>query len=125
MNPYDLYVANRLLNRLQQYILFHVDYCKLIHKAPKANDSFIGVLCEEYQILFEDESSTMQVNRGKVNKYLGTTLEYSTVGQVKITMLDYIDEIIDTFDQSYPTGRGTKSSAAPDILFKVDKYCKN
>ena len=40
-------------------------------------------------------------------------------------MLEYIDEILDIFDKSDPTGGGTKSSAAPAIVFKVDKYCKN
>ena len=65
----------------------------------------------------------MKVKRGKVHKYLGMTLEYSTVDQVKTTMLDYIDEIINTFDKFYPTGRVNKSSAAPAIIFKVNKYC--
>ena len=52
-------------------------------------------------------------------------MDYSTVGQVNITMLDYIDEIIDAFDKSGPTGCSTKSSAATAILFKVKEYCKN
>ena len=50
----------------------------------------------------------MQVKRGKVQKYLGMTLDYYTIGQVNITMLDYIDEILDAFDKSDPTGCGTK-----------------
>ena len=50
----------------------------------------------------------MQVSRRTVHKYLGTTLAYSTIGQVKITMLDYINEIFNTFDKIYPTGGGTK-----------------
>ena len=44
----------------------------------------------------------MQVNRGKFHEYLGMTLEYNTVGQVKITMLHYIDEIFDTLDKADP-----------------------
>ena len=28
MNTYDTCVTNRLVNRLKQYTLFHVDYCK-------------------------------------------------------------------------------------------------
>ena len=50
----------------------------------------------------------MQVNRVKVHKYLGVTLYYTIFGQVKITMLKYIDEILDTFDKEYPTGDGTR-----------------
>ena len=39
----------------------------------------------------------MQVNHGKVQKYLGIKLEYTTVGQVKITLLEYIDEMLNFF----------------------------
>ena len=66
----------------------------------------------------------MQVKRGKVQKYLGMALDYYTIGQVNITMLDYIDEIINDFDKAYPTGGGTKSISTPAIIFKVNKYCK-
>ena len=48
------------------------------------------------------------MNCKKVHKYLGMTLYYYTVGQVKIIMLDYIDDIFDTFDKSDPTGGVTK-----------------
>ena len=125
MNPYDPCVDSWLVDGLQQSILFHVDDCKLRHKDPKVIASLIAVLCEEYQSILEDGSGTIQVNGGKVHKYLGMILDYSAVGQVKTIMLDYINEIIDTFDKSDSTGGGTKSSAAPAIVFKVDKYCKN
>ena len=62
----------------------------------------------------------MQVKLGKVHKYLGITLDYSTVGQVNITMLDCIDEILNAFNKLDPTVGGTKSSAAPAIIFKVE-----
>ena len=79
-----------MVNGLQKYILFHVDDCKLIHKDPNLNDSFIGVIREEYQSIFEDGSGTTKLNRGEVKKYLDMALDYATVVQVKITMLDYI-----------------------------------
>ena len=113
------------MNGLQQSILFHVYDCKLRHKDPNINDSFIGLPREEYQIVFEDGSVTIQVKHRKFHKYLGMTLDYSTVGQVNITMLDYIDEILDAFDKEYPAGGGTKSSAAPAITFRFYKDCKN
>ena len=102
MNPCDPYVDNQLVNGLQQSILFHVDGCKLSHKDPRVNYIFIGILREEYQIIFEYGSGTTEMNRGKVHKYLGITLDYFTVGQLKIAMLDYFDEILDTFDESDP-----------------------
>jgi hypothetical protein len=36
-------------------------------------------------------------------------------------MFDYVEEIINAFDKADPKGGGTKSSAAPDDLFKVDE----
>ena len=46
----------------------------------------------------------MQVNLGKFHKYLCITLNYTTFGQVKITILEYIDEILDTFDKKNTMG---------------------
>jgi hypothetical protein len=63
----------------------------------------------------------MTVSRGKIHKYLGMTLDYSVPGQVKIKMLDYVDEILAAFYKAEPKGGGTKKSADPDSLFKVDE----
>jgi hypothetical protein len=65
----------------------------------------------------------MTVIRGKIHKYLGMTLDYTVRGQVKITIFDDISEIITAFDNAEPKGDGTKTSAAPDSLFKVDEIC--
>ena len=59
----------------------------------------------------------MQVNRIKAKKYLCIILDYSTIGQMKITMLDYINEILGTSEKADPMGGGTRSSAAEDIVF--------
>jgi hypothetical protein len=66
----------------------------------------------------------MTVSRGKIHKYLGMTLDYSAPVQVKITMLDYVDEILAAFYKAEPKGGGTKTSADPDSLFKVDEDCE-
>jgi hypothetical protein len=52
------------------------------------------------------------------------TLDYTVRGQVKITMSDYVDEIIDAFNKAEPKVGGTKSSTAPESLFKVDESCE-
>jgi hypothetical protein len=51
-------------------------------------------------------------------------LDCSVPGQVKITMLDYVDDNLAAFDKAEPKGGGTKTSAAPDSLFKVDEDCE-
>ena len=67
----------------------------------------------------------MHVKRRKFHKYLGMILDYSTVDQLKITILDYIDELMDAFDEAGPMSGFTKSSTAPSNLLKVDEDCKN
>jgi len=123
-NPYDPCVANKMIGGKQMTITFHVDDCKLSHESPKAMDKMIKWLKQEYESIFEDGSGKMTISRGKVHKYLGMTLDYRTSGQVKITMYDYVDEIIAAFDKADPKGGGTKTSAAPDNLFKVDEDCE-
>jgi hypothetical protein len=39
-------------------------------------------------------------------------------------MLDYVDEILAVFDKAEPKGVGTKTSTAPDSLFKVNEDCE-
>jgi hypothetical protein len=52
------------------------------------------------------------------------TLNYTTRGQVKIAMYDYVDEFITAFDKAEPKGGDTETSAVPDSLFKVEEICK-
>jgi hypothetical protein len=97
-----------------------MDDCKLSHRQPKVMDKMIKWLRQEYESIFEDGSGEMIVSRGKVHTYLGMTLDYTVRGQVKITMIGYVDEILIAFDKADPKGCGTKSSAAPDNLFKTN-----
>jgi hypothetical protein len=78
---------------------------------------------KEYEHIFEDGSGKMTVSRGKVHKYLGMQLDYTIRGIVKISMLEFVDEILAAFDKEDPQSGGTKSSAAPEDLFKVDEDC--
>jgi hypothetical protein len=98
-----------------------VDDCKLSHRNCRANDNIIDWLHREYESIFEDGSGKMTVSRGRVHKYLGMTLDYTVHGRVNISMFDYVDEIINAFDKAELKGGSTKSSAAPDDLFKVDE----
>jgi hypothetical protein len=124
INPYDPCVANKIIEGEQMTISFHVDDCKLGHCKKTAMDRMIGYLWQEYESIFEDGSGAMTVSRGKIHNYLGMTLDYSVPGQVIITMLNYVDEILAAFDKAEPKDGGTKTSAAPDSLFKVDEDCE-
>ena len=67
----------------------------------------------------------MAVSRGKVHKYLGMTLYYTVCGQDQITMIDFLEKFLIAFDKAEPKGGGTKTSAAPENLFKVDGDYEN
>ena len=63
----------------------------------------------------------MTLSRGKVHKYLGMTLDYTVCGQVQITMIDFLDEVLIAFDKAEPKGGSTNTIAALENLFKVDE----
>ena len=64
----------------------------------------------------------MTVSQGKVQKYLGMNLDYTTKGLCKVTMMDYIEEVIKTFGKMYPKKTVTNTSATPSDLFVVKEY---
>ncbi len=123
MTPYDPCVWNKIINGKQLTIVFHVEDCKLSHVESKVLDETIEWLRREYESIFLK------------HKYLGMDLDYSTRGQCKVTMIGYVDEILAAWkkvdqspdDDGYRTVASkskTKSSAAPENLFVVDKDCK-
>ena len=97
INLYNPCVANNIVDGQQITIFYHVDDCKLSHRMSKFNDRMIKWLRQEYEIIFEDRSGKMTVIRGKVHKYLGMTLNYTVRGQVQITMIDFLDEVLTAF----------------------------
>ena len=133
MNPYDACVWNKTIQDKQCTICFHVDDCKISHASRHVVDSVIEWLRKDYESVFEDGSGKMKVHRGKIHTYLGMTLDFSTAKQIRISMTEYVKEIVAAWDKAtpetdeqgfvkVPIKRGWKgrSSAAPDNLFKVD-----
>ena len=94
INSYYTCVADHLVSNNQQTIFFHVDDCKLRHQDSKVNDKYVNTLCYEYDTVLEDVSGKMKAILGKLYDYLGINLDYSVKGQVIITMMDYIKEIL-------------------------------
>ena len=62
----------------------------------------------------------MSASRGKIQKYLGMNIDYTVSGISRISMMDYIDDILTSFDKIDTSNSVTKSSAALENLFKVD-----
>jgi hypothetical protein len=90
----------------------------------------IAWLRQEYESIFTDGSGKMKVARGKVHKYLGMTLDFATAKVVQVTMIEYIDEIIETWNRAckefnnsldFVANPKRIATVAPEDLFKVDK----
>ena len=136
MNPYDPCVWNKDIKGKQCTICFHVDDCKISHVSSKVIDDTIAWLCRDYESIFEDGIGEMKVNQGKVHKYLGMNLDFSTKCQVEITMIEYVKEIVAAWDKAAPKvdddgfetvrrrGKKGRSSTAPEDLFKIDEDSK-
>lgn len=130
MNPYNPCMWNKMTKGSQCMICFHVDECKISHKLPEVINETVKWLRREYKSIFEDDSGEMKVHRGKVHKYLGMTLDFTTKHQVKISMADSVKEVIAAWDKveqaiddegfklvQRKQNKKDKSSAAPEDLF--------
>ena len=80
---------------------------------------FIEWLKCTYECIFEDGSSAMQVLRRKKHDYLRMQLDFTKKGKVKLTMDDYVADMVKDF---YPHDKTTQTAMtpAPDHLFKVN-----
>ena len=118
INPYDICVANKMVNGKQFTVMWHVDDLKASHKDSKVIDDFIEWAKEKY----EDEGITkLKPSRGKVHDYLGITLDYSEKGKVKIYMKDYIDRMIKDFPYMEQVQQMKKvNTPAAEHLFTVN-----
>ena len=110
-NPYDPCVANRVVRKLQQTIVFHVDDLKSSHKDPKVNDEFVTWLNRKY-----GEHGAVAVHRGKIHEYLGMELEYTKKGELIIGMVKYVEKMIETFPVKL-SSKDTAMTPAGDNLF--------
>ena len=86
LNPYDTCVANKIVDDAQLTVVWNVDNIKVSHIDGGVVTRMAVWLKKTYEILFKDGSVAMNLNRSMIHEYLGMTLDYSTQGEVKITM---------------------------------------
>ena len=68
-------MVNKTTNGKQYTILWHVDDLEISHVESKVVNSVLGKLGERY-----GKDSPLVTTRGKVHKYLGMTLDFSSKG---------------------------------------------
>ena len=60
----------------------------------------------------------MTITRGKVHKYLGMTIDYSSPGKVILSMIDYIGKILDDISEDM---KGESDTPAAHHLFEISE----
>ena len=82
-NEYDWCVMNKIIDNKQCTILWHVDDPKTSHVDPAIVFSVLANIDAEY-----GKIAKMTITRGKVHKYLGMTIDYSSPGKVIFSMIN-------------------------------------
>jgi len=94
VNPFDICVANRMVNGKQHTITWHIDDFKSSHVVTKVNDEFHTWCEKKYG---SEEIRHVTTVRGKQHDYLAMILDYSVDGVLKVDMRYYIDMMIEDF----------------------------
>jgi hypothetical protein len=120
LNPYDPCVANKQVKGEQSTVCFHMDNCKILHLILEVIDETIEWLQSEYENVFEDGTGQMKVHYGKTHKYLGMSLDFSHANQCRVTMIDYVDEIVVAYDKAL-----AELSDGFSAVKEADEYSKD
>ena len=73
-------MANTIIGGKRITVYWHVDGLNMSHVDPKEVTTVMEWLEGIYKY--------MRITRGKVNKYLGMTLDFRTAGELWVTMVD-------------------------------------
>ena len=85
------------------------------------NNCIIKQLRKKYQSIFENGSGKITVSRNKIYIYLDIKLNYITPGQVKITIIEFLEKNLENWIKTEPDGGGTKNNAVPEGFLKINK----
>jgi hypothetical protein len=117
INQYDWYVANKIIDGKQCTFLWHVEDLKISHVSEDVNTDIIKRINDEF-----GKEAPITITRGKVNDYLGMTLDHSEKCKVKIKMLDYVDKML--ADLPAEMDGEAPSPAANHLLIVNDEQTK-
>jgi hypothetical protein len=90
VNPYDWCAANKIINGKQCTILWHLDDLKISHVDPAMVKDVIDGLEKVFGV-----EGPLTKTRGSLHDHLHMTLDFSSEGKVKITVVDYIQNMLD------------------------------
>ena len=97
-------------------IAWYINDIKLSHTQQEVLEGLLTSLNEEF-----GKEAPLTVTRGKVHDYLGMTYDYTILGKVKITMLDFVQGMLDECPEDLM--KGPSATPAANHLFNVDPEC--
>ena len=109
INPYDPCVANKDIHGEQLTVVWHVDDLKVLHK----DKNVVSAFCVKMSQLY---GSGTKSSWGKVHDFLGMDLDWSSDGVFIVSMIKYLQKIIDDLQEEICT---TRVTPANDNLFKI------
>jgi hypothetical protein len=124
INPYDPCVANKTVKGKQLTVIWHIDDLKVSHVLATVVTIMAAWLKRTYEQLFDDGSGEMKICQGKIYDYLGMRLDFTVPGQVRITMIPYVNEILNQFSEYDNSALSTAATPAAKHLFKVNDEAK-
>jgi len=116
LNPYDKCVANKKINGKQCTIIWHVDDLKISH----TEKNVVYNITEHLSNRFGKEGP-LTLDSGKILKYLGMMLDYTSKNKVKISMYKYLDKLLTELPMDM---NGTAKTPAANHLFNVNPDAK-
>lgn len=110
VNPHDACVANKVINGNQCTVCWYVDDIMIAHIDQKVVDQVINDIEAKY--------GKMTVSKGLKHIYVGMDIDYSSSGEVKISMIGHIKEALNDFPEACNLLARTP---AADHLFQVNE----
>ena len=111
INRYDLCVAKTDMNGSQMTVVWYVDDLKITHTK--------AIEITKLAMYLDGIYHGLKVNRGKMHDYLGMNLNFSEDGNIKVSMIPYLNEILR--DSTELLGDIATSPAAHH-LFKIPRW---
>ena len=71
LNLYDSCITNKMVDRHQLPVVWHVDDLKILHQNESVVTRMITWFRKTYEVLFDDGTGSMTVHRGRVYEYPG------------------------------------------------------
>lgn len=106
------WTMNKMINNRQATICWHVDDLKISHVQQDVVEGILAHLNKEF-----GKITPLTETTGRINDYVGMTIDYTEKGTVKFSMFDYLQEIITNLPAEFI---GEATTPAGNHLFTVD-----